>query len=94
MRITLISCVLLAGLFLSGCYVTRIDRPVARLEAVELRQHFFLGGLVGEGSIDLARECPRGVASFGDRFTFVDVMLAIASVGIYTPRTVVINCAV
>ena len=78
----------------SGCFVTRVENPVAGLDPVELRQHFFLAGLVGEGDVDLARECPRGVASFGDRFTFLDIVFGIASVGIYTPRTVVIQCAV
>ncbi len=94
MKMIILPLILAAVLGLSGCFITRIERPVAGLEPVELRQHFFFAGLVGESVVDLASECPRGVASFGDRFTFVDIVLAIASVGIYTPRTVVIHCAV
>ncbi|MEZ4753412.1 MAG: hypothetical protein R3A13_03770 [Bdellovibrionota bacterium] len=41
----------------------------------------------------LVKLCPNGVATIEDRMTIRDTALAIASVGIYTPRTVDIECA-
>ena len=77
----------------SGCYIVNVERPVAAGTRSYHRQHFFLLGRIGEYDIDLAKECPQGVAAFGDRFTFVDALFGIATAGIYTPRTVVIQCS-
>lgn len=79
--------------FSSGCHTVRVERPVTALDAVEERQPFFLLGLVGENEIDLARQCPRGIASIEEKFTFLDAVFSLASVGIYTPRTVAVRCA-
>ena len=78
----------------SGCFAVDIERQVAGAPPKELKQHFFLFGRIGEPEINLTQECPSGVASYGDRFTFTDVLLGLLTVGIYTPRTVVIRCAV
>jgi len=78
----------------SGCFVVQVERPIGAAEARYTRQHFFLFGRIGEFDVDLARECPEGVASFGDRFTFSDALIGLLTVGIYTPRSVVIRCSV
>jgi hypothetical protein len=79
---------------LGGCYQLTVKNDSAAGSApVERRAHQFAFGLYGETELDLKKECPHGVATFGDKFTAEDVLLSIASVGIYTPRTVVFECA-
>jgi hypothetical protein len=86
---------LLAGLllFLSGCFPLRIDAARAAGNEKSLRQHFFLLGLVGEAQVDVAEECPDGLAGIYERFTPADLLLGLVSVGIYVPRTVKLECA-
>ena len=84
--------ILLALFFLCACYPVRIERPVSSQEPVRLPQHFFLFGLIGESTIDLRKECPNGIASFGDRATPLNWVFSIVTLGLYTPRTVMIEC--
>ncbi|NLF24163.1 MAG: hypothetical protein GX589_00695 [Deltaproteobacteria bacterium] len=85
---------LTAVLFLcSGCFSVQVERQVTVSQTRRLRQNFFLLGRIGEPEINLTQECPSGVASFGDTFTWSDVLIGVLTVGIYTPRTVIIKCA-
>jgi len=83
-----------AALSLGGCYTLTVknDAPAGGAP-VERRAHQFAFGFYGDAELDLKKECPNGVASFGDKFTAEDVLLSVASVGIYTPRTIVFECA-
>lgn len=85
---------LLAALSLqcSACFRVNVESAHAGGRIVEQREHFFVFGTVGESQIEMARVCPEGIASFGDGFTAQDVAFAIASVGVYTPRTVWVQC--
>lgn len=76
----------------SGCYQMNLNNGAAGGAPVERRQHLFALGFYGDPDIDLQRECPSGVANVATRFTAEDVLLTIASVGIYAPRTVVVEC--
>jgi len=76
-----------------GCYSVRVERQTVAGETRQIKQNFFLLGRIGESEIDLSKECPSGVASFGDIFTWSDVLLSIVTIGIYTPRTVILKCA-
>jgi hypothetical protein len=78
--------------FLCACYPIRIERPVSGQDPVQMHQNFFLFGLIGEPTIDLRKECSGGVASFGDRATPLDWVFSILTIGLYTPRTVTIEC--
>lgn len=92
MRLVVLSLLLLL-LLLSGCYSVKIEREVAALDEVRHRQNFFMFGLIGDNHLNLTDECPRGVAAVRERFTPGDIVLSLLTVGIYTPRTVFINCA-
>ena len=82
-----------ALIFCSGCFSVQVERQTAAGETRRLKQNFFLLGRIGEPEINLTEECPSGVSSFGDTFTWSDVLIGIVTIGIYTPRTVVIKCA-
>ena len=76
-----------------GCFSVQVERQIAAGSTRQLKQNFFILGRIGEPEIDLAKECPAGVASFGDTFTWSDVLFGVLTLGIYTPRTVVLKCA-
>ncbi len=86
-------CAIFLVIACSGCFVVQVERPVAAGEQQIVRKHFFLLGRIGEHEVDLAKACPQGVSSFGDRFTVSDAAFAVLTAGIYTPRTVVFRCA-
>jgi hypothetical protein len=83
---------LLLPALLAGCYTVRIDRRLAAMDPVHIREHFFAFGLIGEATHDLSTLCPKGVASYGDFFSPLDILFTAVTVGIYSPRTVTIEC--
>jgi hypothetical protein len=54
--------------------------------------HSFIGGLVSVGEMDFRGECPTGVYKMNSNHTFVDLLLAGITAGIYTPMNVVYTC--
>lgn len=83
---------LLSVFCLCGCYSVGFEKPGRALEPAYQRQHFFVLGLIGDKEIDLTKECPRGATQFGEQFTAGDVLYGIFTLGIYTPKTVVVRC--
>jgi hypothetical protein len=70
-----------------------LDVPVSGGPLLRERQHFFLFGLIGENEVRLNLQCPRGATSFGDEFFPSDVLFSLISLGIYTPKTVLVRCS-
>ncbi len=54
---------------------------------------FFLWGLVGEKVVNLDAVCPSGTARWQNEKTFLDGFLEVVTLGIYTPRTITMECA-
>jgi len=81
------------GLFFPGCAPTGLHSAVGAEAPIERTHHLFALGYVGERELDLSRECPAGVASFSESWSWQDVGLTVASVGVYSPRTLKIQCA-
>lgn len=80
-------------LLLTGCAPTGVHSAVGAEAPIERTHHLFVLGYVGERDLDLSRECPAGVASFSESWSWQDVGLTVASVGVYSPRTLTIQCA-
>jgi hypothetical protein len=87
--------VLLLSLASVGCYHAVVttgrapgDRVIARRSASA-----FLLGIIPPEVIDAGPECPGGVATVETRHSFVNVLLGFATVGVYTPVTIVVTCA-
>jgi hypothetical protein len=79
---------------MSGCYTVRYTTN----QQPEGAHHeegapFFLWGLVGEKVVSLDTLCPQGVARWYNQMTFVDGLLSFITIGIYAPRTIVVDCA-
>ncbi len=86
---------LLAGvILLSGCYTVRYttNQEIGGSHHEE-GASFFLWGLVGEKNVNLDTICPQGVARWYNQATFLDGFLSIITLGIYVPRTIVVECA-
>ena len=78
----------------SGCMTSSYNS--ARLPSAEVkseRAEFYLYGLVGEKTVDLAALCPGGVANFRQQFALNDVFMQIITCGIYCPMTIEVHCA-
>jgi len=93
MRRRLVGASLAAVLLLSGCYTISYkgDRPGLGSEQSEW-DNYFLWGLVGEAKVDLRQVCPRGVSSWKSQQTFVQGLIGIVTLGIYVPRSVIVEC--
>jgi len=78
----------------SGCHTIRYDagRPPSPRH-VERTVHFFFWGLAGKPVVDLEAACPEGVARWRSGATFGDWLADVVTLGIWGPRTVVVECA-
>ncbi|MGB8929827.1 MAG: hypothetical protein WCC48_01110 [Anaeromyxobacteraceae bacterium] len=92
MRRTLV--VSLAVLALAGCHLVRYDTGLpASQRVVTVPLNFYLWGLVGERVVDLDAACPEGAARWQNQATFGDAVIDVVTVGLWSPRTVKIECA-
>jgi len=84
----------LAAAALAGCHVVKYDtgRP-ASPRVVTIPVNFFVWGLIGDAVIDLDAACPEGAARWQNQATFGDAFFDVITVGIWSPRTVTIECA-
>lgn len=61
---------------------------------VQQNAPFFLWGLVGTKVVNMNEVCPEaGAARWQNQQTFLDGFLSVITLGIYSPRTIVIECA-
>lgn len=58
----------------------------------EEKAPFFLWGLVGEKEVQMSKLCPRGPARWYSQQTFWDGAFEVTTLGIYSPRTIVVEC--
>jgi hypothetical protein len=84
---------LLSGTLLTGCHRVVIGKDRSVGTRIEERQDFYVLGLIGDHDVDLTKRCPRGTASFGDMISPLDLLFTLGTLGIYAPRTVVVECA-
>ena len=55
-------------------------------------QSQWLGGLIGERTLDIDVLCPSGNATIHDEQSFLNGLVSALTVGIYSPTTVKIRC--
>ena len=84
----------LAAPLISGCFTVRYNTDAAAGGTHhEERADFFLWGLVGEKAVSLDTICPQGVSRWYNEATFLNGFLYVITLGIYAPRTIVVECA-
>lgn len=83
-----------AVIALAGCHVVKYDsgRPPGP-RVVKIPLNFYLWGLVGNRVVDLDAACPGGAARWENRATTTDAIIDVITAGIWSPRTVTVECA-
>lgn len=88
-RAGLLACVVLSGCYNLKYYDSTVPGPG---KTHEVWVDAFAAGLVTLGEMDLSDECPTGVYKMRSNHSFVDVLLTVVTLGIYTPVTVIYTC--
>ena len=85
----------LAAIAATGCiehtYNVGTGAPVAPVVYEEWHHHW-LGGLIGERTLDIERHCPSGNATIHNEQSFLNGLVSALTSGIYMPTTVTIRC--
>ena len=87
--------VLVAGLVvaLAACHTMRfelVNEPAA--EAVREHKSYFLWGLAPTVDVDVLNKCPAGAAAIRERTTFLDGLMSLPTLGIWSPRSTTYYC--
>jgi hypothetical protein len=89
--------ILIGGLAIlaSGCYHATIETgapPSPEVVDKEMMSGWVLG-LVPPKTVNTAAECKNGVSKVETQQTFVDGLIRVITLGIYTPMSVKVTCA-
>ena len=88
---------LLAGLApLAGCYHAVIDTGKPSTGTVTIDQDWATGwawGLVPPDKVDSASKCPAGVSRVETQLSFLNGLVGVVTLGIYTPMQINVTCA-
>ncbi len=86
---------LLTALVVTACYehtyTVGTGAPEGRLVYDHWQNHW-LGGLIGEETVDIAEICPSGNATIHDEQTFLNGLVSALTAGIYSPTEVKVRC--
>ncbi len=85
----------LTTFLLTGCFHQVVNTgvaPAAGNATITKTASLYFFGLVG-AEVDTVADCPTGAAVIETQQTFVNGLLALVTLGIYTPQTVTITCA-
>jgi hypothetical protein len=79
----------------SGCYHATVNtgRPQSGQVVEKDWAHGFLYGLVPPSTMEVAQQCPNGVAQVETQLSFVNQLASILTGGIYTPMEITVRCA-
>jgi len=88
--LALVMCAVLGA----GCYKVTYQNLLLPPNGVvhEGTSSFFILALVGDERIPAYVICPGGVSRIETGLSFVDLLLTVVTIGIYTPRSYEIEC--
>lgn len=78
---------------LAGCYHYKFEQTVTTepVQTYKVRVATYVNGLVGTGTVNTAAYCAKPVRT-EVRVSTLDAVLSVATLLIYTPRTLYITC--
>jgi hypothetical protein len=79
----------------AGCYHATVDTG-APPSATRIEKHWASGwvfGLVPPGTVETASKCPSGVARIETQISFLNGLVSLLTLSIYTPMEIVVTCA-
>ncbi|MBN2694138.1 Bor family protein [bacterium] len=83
-------------MFVSACKTVTITEgdleEITTDPTYESSESFFIFGIIGESHVYVNQQCPKGVFQVQTRMSFVDGLLGLITVGIYSPKTVRLWC--
>jgi hypothetical protein len=84
-----------SAIVLAGCYHATVETGAAP-STVVIDKSFasaWIYGLVPPNTVSTAEKCPDGVAKVETQHTFVNQLVGILTLGIYTPMQIRVTCA-
>lgn len=91
----IIAALVLVVFSFTGCYVATIDTGKSPSAQV-IKKPFASGwlfGLIPPSTVKTAAECPNGIAKVETQLSFVNMLVANLTLGIYTPMQITVTCA-
>lgn len=90
-----IGLVLSCTVFLAGCYHATIEtgRPASGEVVSKPWATSFILGLVPPGTVETAAKCPNGVSKVETQLSFLNQIVGIVTLGIFTPMAIRVECA-
>lgn len=88
--------VTLGALVLSaGCYHATITtgRPAGSTVVENQWASSWIGGLIPPSTVNVASQCPNGVAQVETQHSFLNMLAQFVTLGIYSPITITVTCA-
>lgn len=79
----------------TGCYRATVDTGL-QPSGEEIREdwaHSYIGGLVPPTTVETAARCPDGVARVETHLSFLNMVVNIVTLGIYSPMNIRVQCA-
>lgn len=86
---------LAAIVVLSGCYHATIETglPPSTQTLEKPWASSWVYGLVPPQTVETASRCPNGAAKVETQISFLNGLVALITLGIYTPMTIMVTCA-
>ena len=79
--------------FGSGCYRVQYLEPAQSAAVSEIKRlDYFLAGAVGQEELSVAQVCSDGISAVEVRHGWREVLIGLATLGIYTPIEVEVWC--
>jgi hypothetical protein len=87
--------VLVVIVVVGGCYHARVETGLAPSQEVmkEAWAPSWIAGAVSPPTVEAASACPNGVAQVHTYRSFLNMLVAGLTVGIFTPMTIEVTCA-
>jgi hypothetical protein len=88
-------CVAALAFLLAGCYHATVEtgRTPSTVTVEDQWADSWVYGLVPPSTINVAQGCPSGVARVETQLSFLNQLVGILTLGIYTPMWVRVTCA-
>ena len=85
----------LAAFLGTGCYhqIVQTGNPAGSTVVDKAFDPGWLWGLVPNDEVDVRRECPMGVAVVETETSFMNGLVSVLTIGIFTPQHVRVTCA-
>lgn len=89
------SIILIGMVALSGCFHATVDTGVAPSEQVVEKRwaSSWIGGLVPPSTVATAAQCTTGVSKVETKLSFLNQLVSVVTLSIYTPMAIRVTCA-